>query len=103
MKFSNRVPGICDRCGLRYKLRTLREEYILGKPTGLFVCQRCWDESHPQLDTRNVKTDDKQFVRNSRPDSAELTDSRRLFGWNPVGGEASGAVDISTGQVSVTT
>lgn len=103
MKIRDRIPGICDRCGLRYRLKTLKEEYILGKKTGLMVCKRCWDQSHPQLDTRGLRTDDRQSVKNSRSDSAELVDSRRLFAWNPVGGEASGAIDTETGRVTVAT
>jgi len=103
MNFSNRVPGICDRCGQRYRLNTLREEYYIGKPTGRLVCRKCWDVSHPQLDTRGIKTNDKQSVKNSRSDSPELVDSRRLFGWNPVGASGSGVIDTSSGRVTVTT
>lgn len=98
---SKHVPGICDRCGLRFRLKTLKEEYVLGKGTGNRVCPRCYDKSHPQLDTRYVKTNDKQSVKDSRSDKAELEDSRRLFSWNPVGHETTGVVDVSVGRVTV--
>lgn len=78
------VPGICDRCGLRFRLKSLKEEYILGKGTGNRVCPRCYDKSHPQLDTRNVKTNDKQSVKDSRSDKAELAASRLMYGWNSI-------------------
>ncbi len=95
------VPGICDRCGLRFKLTSLRDEFLLGRPTGMKVCKSCYDESHPQLDTRGVKTDDMQYVKGSRSDRAELAESRRLFGWNPVGMPTTSTVIIETGRVQV--
>lgn len=97
------VPGICDRCGQRYRLKELREEYLLGKKTGIFTCRACYDESHPQLDTRGIKTNDRQSVKNSRSDIAELEDSRRLFAWNPVGHETTGRCEVQVGRVTVTT
>lgn len=96
-----KVPGICDRCGQRYVLRDLREEFILGKATGIYSCPSCYEESHPQLDTRHVRTDDKQSVRNSRSDQAELAESRRLYSWNPVGCEATGVAEVKVGRVTV--
>lgn len=95
------VPGICDRCGLRFKLSHLRDEYLLGRATGMKVCKSCYDESHPQLDVRGVKTSDKQFVKGSRSDRAELADSRRLFGWNPVGHPTTGTIQAHVGTVRV--
>jgi len=103
MTFRDRIPGICDRCGLRFRLKTLKEEDILGKKTGMLVCPRCYDASHPQLDTRNVRTDDKQTVRNSRSDSREHAEARKFYGFNPVGGEASGRLVVEMGRVTVTT
>lgn len=99
---SDRVPGLCDRCGLRFRLKTLKEEDILGRKTGNLVCPRCYDASHPQLDTRGVKTDDKQSVKNPRSDRAENENSRRLFGWNPVGHETTNVADGKVGTVRVT-
>lgn len=95
------IPGICDRCGQRYRLSQLQEEYLVGKPTGMLVCPSCYDESHPQLDTRHVRTDDKQYVKNSRSDAAELAESRRLFGWQPVGHPSTSTLTASVGRVWV--
>jgi hypothetical protein len=95
------VPGICDRCGLRFKLSSMRDEYLLGRATGMRVCKSCYDESHPQLDTRGVKTADKQHVKNARSDRAELRESRRLFGWNPVGHETTNVMLTGVGNVTV--
>jgi hypothetical protein len=95
------IPGICDRCGLRFKLSSLRDEYLLGRSTGLKVCKRCYDESHPQLDTRHVKTNDRQSVKGSRSDRMELADSRRLFGWNPVGMQTTSTMIMGVGRVFV--
>jgi hypothetical protein len=95
------VPGICDRCGLRFKLSSLRDEYLLGRPTGIRVCKQCYDESHPQLDTRGVKTNDQQSVKDSRSDRAELAESRRMMGWNPVGMVTTSTSIVSVGRVTV--
>lgn len=97
------VPGLCDRCGLRYNLKRLREEYLLGRKTGIFTCPECYDESHPQLDTRFVKTDDKQQVSEPQSDTIERAASRRLYAWNPVGCELTSTGYISVGRVKVTT
>jgi predicted dithiol-disulfide oxidoreductase (DUF899 family) len=95
------VPGICDRCGLRFKLSSLRDEYLLGRPTGMKVCSSCYDESHPQLDTRGVKTSDKQYVKDSRSDKAELAESRRMMGWNPVGMVTTSTSFVHVSRVTV--
>jgi hypothetical protein len=97
------VPGICDRCGLRFKLSSLAEEYVIGKRTGKLVCRSCYDESHPQLDTRHVKTDDRQSVPNSRSDWGELEVSRALYGFDPVGHPTTSTVTVYVGQVKVKT
>jgi hypothetical protein len=94
------VPGICDRCGLRYRLSDLKEEYLLGRATGMLVCRSCYDESHPQLDTRFVKTDDKQSVKNPRSDAGELAQSRALSSWNPVG-HPSVQLQVHVGRITV--
>ena len=97
------VPGICDRCGQRFALSRLRWEYVLGKNTGVRACPKCIDISHPQLDTRNLKTNDKQSVPNSRSDIPELEESRRMFAWNPVGTPLTSTATVSIGRVMVTT
>lgn len=95
------VPGLCDRCGQRYDLSKLRFEYILGRNTGLRTCPECYDESHPQLDTRHIRTDDKQRVEHSRSDSAELQASRALYSFDPVGGGLATQADVKLGTVTV--
>ena len=98
------VPGICDRCGLRYKLSSLKFEYVMGRSTGRRVCKSCYDPSHPQLDTRNVRTDDKQSVRDSRSDIPELEASRRVFGfWPWVGQPLTSTAKTASGYVRVVT
>jgi hypothetical protein len=97
------VPGICDRCGLRFHLKQLNEEYVLGRPTGVFVCRDCYDPEHPQLDTRGLRTDDKQSVDNPRSDIGEREASRRLYAWNPVGCAATGQATLRAGRVTVRT
>lgn len=91
------VPGLCDRCGLRYPLSELKVEFVLGRPTNLRTCPECYDESHPQLDTRNVRTDDLQTVKDSRSDLIEI-DARGLWGFNPVRGSY---IRVTNGRASV--
>jgi hypothetical protein len=98
------TPGLCDRCGLRFHLKDLREEYLIGRKTGKRVCRWCYDESHPQLDTRNVRTDDKQSVGDARSDALELAESRRLWGFYPcVGHQTTSTLEVQLGRVRVTT
>lgn len=95
------VPGLCDRCDQRYPLHKLRWEYIIGKPTRVRVCPSCWDPSHPQLDTRNIQTNDKQSVPDSRSDAKELAEERRLYGFDPVGAPLTSTAQMTLGHVSV--
>ena len=126
-KFSSGKHAIaeCDRCGQRFKLKTLKTEIVKTKEYNLMVCPACWDPDHPQLQLGMFPVDDPQALRNPRPDRSyvisglladgELGGGSRIFqwGWNPVGG-ASGfdtlltpnnlvlAVEIGTVTVSVT-
>lgn len=95
------IPGLCDRCGLRYPLRDLKFEFLLGRSTGMRVCPKCLDPSHPQLDTRNVRTDDKQSVKDSRSDKSELAASRAMFAFNPVGTPLTSTAETYIGRVTV--
>lgn len=92
--------GLCDRCSQRYRLSELRYEYKLGRSTGLRVCRSCYDPSHPQLDTRHVRTDDRQSVPNNRSDRKEWAATRSLYGWNPAGHSTTSTLTISIGRVS---
>lgn len=85
--------GICDRCGLEFKLTALRSETVKGRPVNNLVCRRCFDEDHPQLMLGAVSVDDPQALRTPRPDNSYDTSgvaypgSRDIqWGWNPVGG-----------------
>ena len=91
--------GICDRCGLTYKLLRLHFQYIDGFQSSLRVCSDCMDIDHEQLRTENIKTDDAITLRDARPDR-DLASQRALFGWNPIAGDSLvahiGSVKVST-------
>ena len=82
----------CDRCGFRYKRRTLREIVIRTKPTDLQVCSECWEKDHPQNLQGMYPVMDPQAARNPRIDkslsfSGGNYSSRGIqWGWSPVGG-----------------
>lgn len=90
--------AMCDRCGQRFKLKTLKEEVIKTKRYNLLVCEECWDPDHPQLQLGMYPVDDPQALRNPRTDTTykvaglnnagNTTDGSRViqWGWAPVGG-----------------
>jgi hypothetical protein len=92
--------GLCDRCGFRYELNSLKEEISNGKPTGMRVCSDCLDQDHPQNFVRLLKITDKEALDNSRIDPS-LAASRALWNWNPVGHETM-EIEIELGLVTVT-
>jgi hypothetical protein len=69
---------MCDTCGVRVKLLTLKEQYIRGRRTGVFACPTCFDPDHPQNFLDMYVTMDPQALRWARPDTG-LWPSRRLF------------------------
>jgi hypothetical protein len=73
--------GICDRCGLTYKLDQLRTERVNLNITNLLVCPQCWDPDHPQNWQGRIDYSDPQALRNPRQDSGRTSsrwgDSRR--------------------------
>jgi hypothetical protein len=71
-----RTPGICDRCGQQYKRAQLRTEFVLGKPTGVLVCPKCWDEDHPQNYVGFVDAADPEAIRDPRAE--DETQSREI-------------------------
>jgi hypothetical protein len=81
----SRALGICDRCGQRAHYPELQPQPIAGRNSGWLVCSQCLDEDHPQLRLGEVRVADYQALRNPRPQTAELEESRRSIGWNPVG------------------
>jgi hypothetical protein len=90
--------AMCDRCGVRFKLRTLSELVVKTKKINVLVCQACWDPDQPQLQLGMYPVDDPQALRNPRRDTTYVTAgvnaagnltgcSRDIqWGWNPVGG-----------------
>lgn len=90
--------AMCDRCGQRFKLKTLKTEIVKTKRYQLLVCTACFDPDQPQLQLGMYPIDDPQAVRNPRPDNTYLQagltvnndpsgGSRVIqWGWNPVGG-----------------
>lgn len=78
--------GVCDRCGLEYRLSQLRGETVKGRPVSNRVCRSCFDKDHPQLFVGMYPVEDPQALRDARPDSG-LTAARQIqWGWAPVGG-----------------
>ncbi len=61
--------GFCDRCGQRYELHDLNQQYENLLPIGIRVCFECMDVDHPQLQLGRVPMDDPQALRNARPDN----------------------------------
>jgi len=94
--------GFCDRCGFRYPLSGLKQEFEDKKQNGLRVCSSCLDRDHPQLQLGRVRVYDPQTLGNPRPDLG-LTNINGLFGWNPVGDNVTLELTVSIGSVTVTT
>lgn len=92
--------GFCDRTGKRYKLEDLVDEIYNGKKTGMRVGRDVVDKDHPQNFIGRVRALDQLPVQNPRPDPS-LEESRRLFGFKPVGNPAQYVV-ASVGRVTVT-
>jgi hypothetical protein len=86
--------GFCDRCGQRYDLHDLNQQYENLLPIGIRVCFECMDVDHPQLQLGRIPMDDPQALRNARPDNTFFAPGNqgaggsRMFqyGWNPIGG-----------------
>lgn len=106
--------AMCDRCGQRFKLKTLKEEVIKTKRFNLLVCEECWDPDHPQLQLGMYPVDDPQALRNPRTDttyyqaglntSGNPTDGSRMiqWGWNPVGGASANDAGLTPNYLVLT-
>ena len=113
----------CDRCGFRFKLKTLRTEIVKTKKYELMVCPVCWDPDQPQLQLGMYPVDDPQALRNPRPDNTyrqsglntnnQPSGGSRVFqwGWAPVGGARADdnlltpnnlVIDVEVGTVTIT-
>ena len=83
---AKKAIALCDVCGFQYKLKELRNLVVKGRDTDIKACPECWNPSQPQLKLGEYPVDDPQALRDPRPDSAELVESRDIqFGWDPVG------------------
>ena len=95
-----RAFGFCDRCGLRYDLKKLKYQFIDQTNSNLRVCPECLDIDHEQLQVGKQSYDDPRPLYDPRPDTSQ-DESRRLFGFNPIG-EVGLDMRIELGVVSVT-
>lgn len=80
--------GLCDRCGLTFKLLALKEERYKRRPTGLLVCDACFDPEHPQTFLGENVPVDAEALRRPRPDR-DVDATRELTGtlvYPPVNG-----------------
>lgn len=66
-----RALGICDRCGMRFLLSTLRGESVKGIKQNSMVCDACHDPDHPQNFQGMRPVYDPQALRATRPDIVE--------------------------------
>ena len=73
--------GICDVCGVAYRLSELRGTTVRGRPTGLLVCPVDFDEDHPQNFLPEALHVDAVALRNPRPE--DYYRSRILPHWRP--------------------
>ena len=95
--------GFCDKTGFRYPLKDLVWEVKDGVRTGMRVGKDVVDPDHPQNFLGRVRVVDPQSLRNPRPDTS-ISESRALFGWNPVGNPRNhmvgyvGSVTVITGD-----
>lgn len=106
--------AMCDRCGQRFKLKTLKEEIIKTKRYNLLVCNECWDPDHPQLQLGMYPVDDPQALRNPRTDTTYYqsglsstgtpSDGSRIiqWGWNPVGGASANDAGLTPNYLVLT-
>lgn len=108
-----RAISECDRCGIRVKLKDLKNLVIKTKRVSIKVCNECWEADHPQLQLGMYPVADPQAVRDPRPDFAGYVESRDIqWGWNPVGGSSffdslltpnNLVADTAVGQVTLDT
>lgn len=73
--------GICDVCGVGYRLSQLRGTTVRGKPTHILACPICWDADHPQNFLPEALHVDAEALRVARPE--DYYRSRILWHWRP--------------------
>jgi hypothetical protein len=94
-KYAN---GVCDVCGVTYRLLELRGTTIRGRRTNILACPICWDLDHPQNFLPDAIHVDAQALRNPRPET--FYQSRILRHWLPVDALP---LALALGSVEVTT
>ena len=73
MRFAkaDKALGICDRCGLTFKLASLTDQVIDRRRSGIMVCARCLDIDQEQLQVGKLKLDDPLPLKSPRPDTSD--------------------------------
>lgn len=91
--------GICDLCGLKFKLNELKSVVNNGVRTSHLACRSCWTPDHPQNFANRMRVVDAVALRNPRPEKS-LDDIRNItWSWNPVRAfESQGQI----GEITVT-
>lgn len=75
--------GICDRCGLTYKLAELKHESKNYKLSSIRVCTDCFDIQNPQGLSNLFNGSDGGSLRDPRPDTGEeASRTLDLDAWN---------------------
>jgi hypothetical protein len=92
------AKGLCDRCGLTFKLNELKFQVVNRKVTGLRVCSACKDIDHEQYRLGEIRIEDPQALENARPDRNLAVQRSIIYGWNPVMGPE---LTVSLGSVTV--
>jgi len=99
----------CDRCGFRYKRKTLKELVVNEAPTNLQVCNECWEADHPQYKVGKYPVVDPQAIMNPRVDRSlsfeggDYTSRDFQWGWNPVGGSSGFYSQLTPNTLVLTT
>jgi hypothetical protein len=78
------AKGLCDRCGLTYKLLELKPLVVARKQTGWLVCPSCWEPDNPRWFSPAI-SGDAMTLRTPRPDNKNAPGLVAItWGWNPV-------------------
>ena len=79
-----RALGVCDVCGLVYKLTSLKPVIDNKVETGLRACRDCWDPDHPQNEVGWEDIYDPQALEDPRPDNRLSSGERDIYVELPV-------------------
>lgn len=63
--------GFCDRCGFRAQLSAMKKLTINEKITNIKVCPSCYEPDHPQYKSGRVVAQNREALRDPRPDTAQ--------------------------------